>query len=143
MCCYCVFNILYISGKTSCRFPRHCHSVTPREATLITKTQTYPWEPLGADRSTWESPKPASNLWSLQETLGVDGSKRKSLVDTIFGIRRKIKTHYIFSILCFPDIPTANTPSFGGSTIPLPTLPHPQPTWKDLTTLPTPHGSNH
>ena len=70
---------------------------------FITKTQTYPWEPLGGLQSTWESPQPASNLCSLQEALGVDGSKIKSLVGTIFGIRRKIETHYILTILCFPD----------------------------------------
>ena len=70
----------------------------------ITKTQTYTWEPLGALGRTWETPKPASNLWSLQETQGVDGSKIKSIVDTIFRIRRKIVTYYIFTILSFSDI---------------------------------------
>ena len=34
----------------------------------------------------------------------MDGSTRKSFVDTLFGNRRKIKTHYIFTILCFPDM---------------------------------------
>ena len=69
----------------------------------IRKTQTYLWETLGALQSTRESPKYTSNLQNLQETQGADGSKIKSLVDTIFGIRRKIGTYYIFIITCFPN----------------------------------------
>ena len=38
------------------------------------------------------------------EALGADGSKRKSLVDTIFGIRGKIKRERFFTILCFADV---------------------------------------
>ena len=41
--------------------------------------------------SRWESPKPASDLRSLWETPGACQSKVISLVDNIFGIRRKIK----------------------------------------------------
>ena len=37
------------------------------------------------------------------QNQGAGGRKRKSLVDTIFGIRRKIETHYFFTILCFAD----------------------------------------
>ena len=69
----------------------------------IRNIQTCKWEPLGALQSTWESPKSASNLQSLPETLGVDGSKRKSLVDTIFRIRREIVVHHFFTILSFSD----------------------------------------
>ena len=80
----------------------------------ITTTQTYTWESQGALLSTWESPKHASNLCSLLEAQGVDSSKRKSFVDTIFRIRRKIEILYFFSILGFADVPAHHPPILHG-----------------------------
>ena len=53
--------------------------------------------------SRWESSKPASDLRSLWETLGAYQSKVISLVDNIFGIRRKIEEDDFLTISCFTD----------------------------------------
>ena len=70
---------------------------------IISKTQNQSPETPGSIGCIWESPKPAFNHRSLWETPGVGQSKVISLVDTIFGIRRKIEEDYFLTISCFPD----------------------------------------
>ena len=74
------------------------------EPSCISKTQNHSPEPPGSIGCRWESPKPASDLRSLWETPRVSRSKVISLVDTIFGIRRKNKKEYFLTIPCFADV---------------------------------------
>ena len=68
------------------------------------KTQTCLWKTPGALLHTREPPKSASNLPSILQTLAAYGCKIQSLVDTIFGVSRKLETYYIFTIIYFPDV---------------------------------------
>ena len=79
-------------------------SLSPVELNDISKTQNHSPEPPGSIGCRWESPQPASDLRSLWETPRVSRSKVISLVDTIFGIRRKIEEDYFLTIFCFPDV---------------------------------------
>ena len=58
----------------------------------------------GSIGSRWDTPKPAFHPQSLLETPGACWRKPISLVDDIFGIRRKIEEDNFFTISYFPNV---------------------------------------